>query len=360
MTPDQPPDNTHLAHHTEPTAPAATPASTSPPPPRPWRFPRRWLVVSGALASAALAFVLVYSVNFFGGGSLGAIVDPSGKAVARMHAEGAGRGLAYELVNRPLHIQNTSSLPPTDGVYYPIQTGGTLQDIARIFSMPLEDLKTLNPDTPEEHFFGPGSSVCVFRPGVALADVKPGEPDRLYAGVPLMEGPGRRIRRRSRSWGTPWLVNNLDRALTAYGKAFPDGPPIIVSDISRREGGRLPPHHTHRDGRDVDLSYVPIPDKDNGGFLLMDQYTFDVERNWTFLSALLSTNSVELILMDSSLQKLLYTHLQKQGMSPEDLSRIFQYPHGPGSAQGIIRHWDEHRDHVHIRFSCPPGGPPCP
>lgn len=342
----------------QPTAPAsAQPTAQAP---EPWRVPRPWWVVSGALTAAVLAFVLAYSLDWAGEGSLGALVEPSGRAVARLHAQGSGRGLGYEFFARASQVASLAPVQgPADGIHYTIQTGGTLHDIARIFSMPLEALKQLNPELPEDRFLGPGSSVCVYRPGVALAELAPGQADTLYAGMPLPDGPGRRIRRRSRSWGRPYMVNNLDRALSAYGAAYPQGPVVIVSDMSRREGGKLPPHHTHRDGRDVDLSYIPRPSQDNGGFMKMNKFAFDLDRNWALLRAMLDTGSVELILMDTYLQKLLVEHLEEQGVPKQELRRIFQHPRDARAEVGIIRHWEGHLDHMHVRFSCPPADPDC-
>lgn len=168
----------------------------------------------------------------------------------------------------------------------------------------------------------------------------------------MMDGPGRKIRRRGKSWGRRNLVLNLDKALTAYGRAYPEGPVVIISDMSKRHGGKLPPHHTHREGHDVDLSYVPIPKHDNGGFLMMDERYFDVDRNWTFVKAMLDTNAVVTILMDHSLQELLFKKARSEGIPPKELRRIFQYPRSKEREVGLIRHWDGHRDHMHVRFKC--------
>ncbi|MEL6179469.1 MAG: penicillin-insensitive murein endopeptidase, partial [Myxococcota bacterium] len=176
----------------------------------------------------------------------------------------------------------------------------------------------------------------------------------LRGGIPMPDGPGRRIRRRGRSWGRPNLVVNLDHALNIYAKAYPEGPVVIVSDMSRRHGGRLKPHHTHREGQDVDLSYIPIPKHDNGGFIKMDKLYFDVERNWTFIKAMLDTGEVTLILMDHDLQKLLFEKARSEGIPVPELRRIFQYPRPKEREVAIIRHWDKHDDHMHVRFACHP------
>lgn len=324
---------------------------------------RRLVLPLAGVAAVLLAFVVGVSLFFAGDGRLGAIADPSSPSVATVHADAAGVGSGLALLERAQSVAAMEPSKPGKGpmgqVKYTVQTGGTLQDIGRIFGMSVDDLIELNPGATKEQFFGPGKAVVVYEPEVALADVEFGTKDRLYAGVPMPDGPGRRVRRRRVSWGTSHAVYHLDKALTAYGKAYPDGPVVIVSDMSRRKGGRLPPHHTHRSGRDVDLSYVPKPDQDNGGFLMMNSWAFDRERNWAFLEALLATGQVELLLMDRSLQKLLVKHLEDK-LSESELRRIFQYPRPSSAEAGIIRHWEGHRDHMHVRLKCAPDQPRCP
>jgi hypothetical protein len=41
------------------------------------------------------------------------------------------------------------------------------------------------------------------------------------------------------------------------------------------------------------------------------------------------------------------------GISEHRLERIFQYPHGRGSSEGIVRHEPNHDNHMHVRFQCP-------
>ena len=43
---------------------------------------------------------------------------------------------------------------------------------------------------------------------------------------------------------------------------------------------------------------------------------------------------------------------KKQGVSKRTLDAMFQYPHGPSAAHGIIRHDPGHDDHMHVRVRC--------
>ncbi len=303
-----------------------------------------WIGVAVALLVGAGVFVT--SFGAFQSGALGAVIDVEGPEMDKVHARVFARSAAAAVLEQASKARKKSD---KDGVRYKVRSGGTLADVARVFGMPLDDLKALNPDVSADKFLPANSEVVLYKQGV-LEDKEPREEDRLYEGRPLLEGPGRKIRRRVNSWGTKTTVEAMDKALRHYGETYPDGPVVIVSDISRRHGGRLAPHHSHRSGRDVDTSYVPVPRHDNGGFLMMKEGLFDVERNWTFISALLATGDVDVALIDYSLQALLYEHAKSKGMSEAELSRIFQYPRDRKAEAGIIRHWDGHRDHMHIRF----------
>ena len=37
-------------------------------------------------------------------------------------------------------------------------------------------------------------------------------------------------------------------------------------------------------------------------------------------------------------------------LAPEDLEHLFQYPRGKDVPVGLIRHWPNHANHVHVRF----------
>ncbi len=325
------------------------------------RNPRALGFLVGALVFGGIVAFVAFKLT---GGAMSQIADPDSPAIAKIHAEAAGRSLGYHAPKVATHVASHSrsgSVHRVPQVIYTVHTGGSLKDISRIFGMPLELLKTLNPGVPEDRFLGSGSRVTVHLDGVTVPEPEDKKPLlHPMVGVPMLDGKGRRVRRRSVSWGTALMVKSLDKALNVYGDAYPEGPVVIVSDMSRRGGGRLKPHHTHREGRDVDLSYVPVPKHDNGGFLKMKPGVFDVERNWTFIKAMVDTGQLRLILMDWKIQKMLYKHAKEvEGMDKFELERLFQYPRDREEEVGLIRHWDNHNDHMHVRFACPPSMPNC-
>jgi len=58
-------------------------------------------------------------------------------------------------------------------------------------------------------------------------------------------------------------------------------------------------------------------------------------------------------------QKLLYDWALENGESEDYLGKLFQYPHGRGSSEGIVRHEPNHDNHMHVRFQCPSDDSAC-
>jgi hypothetical protein len=169
--------------------------------------------------------------------------------------------------------------------------------------------------------------------------------------VRLRSGPGWRVRRPSRAWGTPLAVARLREALSAYGRRFPGAPPIHVHDLSARSGGPLPRHTSHRDGRDADIRLVLR--RPAAGYVAATPRTLHRRRTWFLLLSLLSSCDVEFVLLDRRLQRALYGYALARGWSPRELGLVLQYPRrGP---RGMVRHFPRHQNHLHVRFRPRPG-----
>ncbi|MFY0532971.1 LysM peptidoglycan-binding domain-containing protein [Nannocystis pusilla] len=85
-------------------------------------------------------------------------------------------------------------------------------------------------------------------------------------------------------------------------------------------------------------------------FLSGNADNLDVARTWALIKSFVDTKEVRAIFLDYGLQKVLYEHAKKKGVSEAKLDELFQYPRGKGRGYGIIRHWKGHRDHFHVRF----------
>lgn len=188
----------------------------------------------------------------------------------------------------------------------------------------------------------------VFYPDLAHFDDLPSS---MADAVQLAAGPGYVVKRPSLAWGTPRTVQALRQALRDFRRMHPDAPEVHVGDLSKREGGPLPPHVSHQSGRDIDIGYVlqgALAHRTR--FITATQRNLDPQRSFDLLRAFLDTGEVAYVFMNYEQQAMLYEHAQSQGVPTSELEEIFQYPRGRGAMQGIVRHWKGHDDHFHVRM----------
>lgn len=178
--------------------------------------------------------------------------------------------------------------------------------------------------------------------------------------VQIGEHDGYRLRSQDVAWATALTADALERGFSAVRIRHRNAPRVRVLDASRREGGRLGGHRSHRDFRDVDITYYQRQCDGRGcPVAAVKPADLDVARQWTLLRYWLDNDDVEFLFIDWSLQRVLYEHAKKTGVSDEKLDAWFQYPRGPNVHHGVIRHWEGHTNHVHARFKRPRRSPAC-
>jgi murein endopeptidase len=170
------------------------------------------------------------------------------------------------------------------------------------------------------------------------------------------------------TYGTTSTVGHL-RAILNRLEAWPLPHRLVIGDLSTRGGGPLLGHRSHQTGRDVDIGffYRRSPGRK---FVEATPDGLDLPSTFALLAALAETQAdpsgVQWILLDYRIQHQLYAWAQGQGIDPSTLDRWFQYPHGKRADRGLIRHYPNHRHHMHVRFGCghedkacvsPPGPP---
>lgn len=166
----------------------------------------------------------------------------------------------------------------------------------------------------------------------------------------VTSGDGLWVRSPKRSFGTRKTVTLFRRAVQKVRKRFPGTAELMVGDLSYRGGGRMRPHRSHRDGRDIDAAYWLRDGRPRRWFARARYKTLDVARTWALFETLIATGEVEYIFVSYRLQKALYRHARKQGASKRWLRGIFQWPRHWRRKAGIIRFERGHRDHFHVRF----------
>lgn len=173
---------------------------------------------------------------------------------------------------------------------------------------------------------------------------------RLLNGVRMPAGERWTLTDPAHAWGTPETVESLIRAIDRVHAVHPGTQPLVVGHLSAKGGGRLRPHKSHQSGRDVDLGFY-YADPSKGWYAVANAKNLDRARTWTLVKALLESGTVEMILVDTSLQKLLRDHALSAGDDPAFVDEVFQI--SGKSRFPLIRHAKGHATHLHVRFFSP-------
>jgi len=255
--------------------------------------------------------------------------------------------------------------PPTK-VTYKVKRGGSMKMVANLYKIFHHEIQAWNPGVDLDREQGPGTKFVVWRsPGDDFVSESVGYAGdgSLVGGVPMVDGPGRLLKMEAwKSYATAYNVAVLDAILRQWAKRFPEDRPLLVGNMSAAKGGRLRPHSTHRSGRDVDLSYPQkiVPGEEEYNWREMSERNLDPDRNWALLELLVESGELEVVLMDSKLQKILYDHALASGrVAKGELGFWLEYPRQPGTVETIVRHHAGHVDHLHARFRCQPSEARC-
>ncbi len=232
-----------------------------------------------------------------------------------------------------------------------VKRGDTPIKIAKKYDTTVKELKRVN-GWGRRMRLVPGKAIKVEVEGPENPSVAKGIPQggRLVNGEKLPDGPGYVVRSGANAYGTNETITLLMTVLPKVKRKWKNAPDVLVGDLSREHGGRFPPHRSHQNGLDVDIGYYhdvrPAPDY----FRSATADTIDAEKTWFLLKAFIDTGMVDYIFVDYGLQKPLYEHAKKTGLSARKLEEYFQYPRGMGRTEGLIRHTPSHKNHFHIRF----------
>jgi hypothetical protein len=149
----------------------------------------------------------------------------------------------------------------------------------------------------------------------------------LYPDVSTLlpqSGIGFRSRTGNR-YGIPETIDALLQVGMKWQSKHPTGPLIVISDISKKGGGELRPHKSHRLGLDVDLGLYRSKPKPNGSHRVC---TIDPDYKSYWRS--LIQDLVNIIRSNGVLK------VKQIGFADKTVSGT--------------THWDDHRCHLHVRF----------
>jgi murein endopeptidase len=185
----------------------------------------------------------------------------------------------------------------------------------------------------------------------SIGPISVGAPNRgrLFNGVQMPKSDRWKQNDPGNAWGTQETVDSITRAIDRVHSAHKETPALIIGHISAKGGGRLKPHKSHQSGRDVDLSYFYNEPKT--WYAVATEKNLDKPRTWTLVKAFLEDPNTEMILIDTSLQKILMAHALSVGEDKSFVERVFQVS---GKAKApLIRHAKGHATHIHVRFFSP-------
>lgn len=243
---------------------------------------------------------------------------------------------------------------------YTVESGDTLEKIANDHGMTVRELLAIQPEPVKDpnlirvgqtfHIEMPAEILPGFRPEDLAAKKrnKPGKHPKLRQ---FATGPGYMIKRPYNAYGTPQTLGAISKAVDLYHRRADGGPDVRIGDISKKGGGKLGGHLSHKKGVDLDVGLIHKGEaRDKERFTHATKENLDVRRTWLLLEAFLKTGHVRVIFLDYAVQKKLYNYAKGHGVSEDRLDEIFQYPRGRGRSHGIVRHWKSHKGHLHVRF----------
>lgn len=171
-----------------------------------------------------------------------------------------------------------------------------------------------------------------------------------------------RARARNTRWGSPALVDIIKESAAEVAKVYPDSK-LAVGNMSYKGGGDIRWSVSHNSGRDADLAFYVIDERDQSRPIAPDLISFDddgkprdksmghlrfdVARNWALARALIQSDKAQLqyLFISEGLKAKLLEHARAIE-APEDLIT---------RAQALLRQPTDsspHDDHFHLRITC--------
>ncbi|MFN3200874.1 MAG: penicillin-insensitive murein endopeptidase [Bradymonadia bacterium] len=247
------------------------------------------------------------------------------------------------------------SIPPRERLRedYLVRRRDTLSKIAKRFDLTVDELVSFQGRKfNRKKGLKVGQKLVIWRDGDVLAAFAPPDQDKgkLKMSYRLRKSGHYHIKRPHRSFGTRSTVQLIYKVMNTYRRKY-KGPVVVMGDLSKKGGGQISGHVSHQTGMDVDIGFVHTRKAGKlKDFIKATKSNLDVKRTWGLVHAFLKTNQIRYMFIDYDVQARLYKYARKRGVSKNKLSQWFQYPRSKKRAYGIVRHWKNHDDHIHVRF----------
>ncbi|MGH1340270.1 MAG: penicillin-insensitive murein endopeptidase [Nannocystales bacterium] len=242
-----------------------------------------------------------------------------------------------------------------DAVWWTVPRNESLKRLADRWGADDDELRKLNPTLSDEKA-EKGERLVVYRlePGTVSRSVGAPNRGRIENSAPFPDGEGWNMRGyRPRSYATRQTVTQLATSLALWRERYPDANPVKLGEFSRRGGGRVRPHKSHRTGRDVDIGYVMNEPDEGHRFVTVSDDNMDAAATWGLVQQLVAGDAVESIFMAESVQAQLipFAALSLTEAQQRALFSTLE-PDARAKKKTTIRAWRGHDDHMHVRFGC--------
>ncbi len=182
---------------------------------------------------------------------------------------------------------------------------------------------------------------------------------KLKNGVQIPESPLYIRRYKNIMWGSSHTIETLLGAVARFRQDLTFDHELVLADMSRRNGGKFPPHKSHQAGRDIDIWMPTLKGVykhkylGNGKERERKPRSSEVDwyATWGLVRALMETGEVIKIFLDYPLHEKLHRAAVEMGATEEELAKI-QWPRGRGAGGAIVSHSAGHVGHIHVRFKC--------
>jgi penicillin-insensitive murein endopeptidase len=171
----------------------------------------------------------------------------------------------------------------------------------------------------------------------------------LINSVRLPQSPHWELTVPNHAYATRESVDALRHCISRVQRERPGGGPVRIGSLSGKNGGKLPPHRSHRTGRDADVYFFR-----KAGARWLEAATrddIDLDRTWALLRCFITDTDVDFLLIERKLHPWFEQHAIGVGEPPAWVRQLFH--DGPGQHRAVVRHAAGHVAHVHVRFVSP-------
>lgn len=181
----------------------------------------------------------------------------------------------------------------------------------------------------------------------------------LENGIRLPESRDYVRRNLSLLFGSSHTLDVLTDAVARFRHEYHFDGVLVLSDMSRKTGGYLPPHRSHQSGRDIDIWLPTIKGAYKDIYRRDDRKPKPEEVHWlaawALAKSLIDTGEVLYIFLNYNVQEKLFQAAVQLEATKEERNLIQWVPGrnlDERRSHGIIRHAFGHTGHMHVRFKC--------